>query len=38
MVEEKAEAVEWPENFLSERNPFVEEFASLEWRRDRKRI
>ena len=38
IVEEKAETVEWPESFLSERNIFAGEFASLEWRRDRKRV
>lgn len=38
IVEEEAETVEWPESFLSERNIFAGEFASLEWRRDRKRV
>ena len=38
IVKEKAETVEWPESFLSERNIFAGEFASLDWRRDRKRV
>ena len=38
IVGEKAETVEWPESFLSERNIFAGEFASLDWRRDRKRV
>ena len=38
IVEEKAETVEWPESFLSERDTFAGEFGSLEWRRERKRV